>query len=155
MHAGPAPSVLLVHAAEGVGVHTGTHWLSLQCLLPREVAQRNSPILCVPQAVPVAASCEVLVAVAQHDSPEFRRQSQEYSQVSYAGMLCGLLYLDLLCSLCKPLSEAGSGLEISELVMQSCKEESGAGCTAESGLPPALGRCLFLPLGPALSSSQL
>lgn len=30
----------------------------------------------------VPAACEVLVAVAQHDSPEFRRQSQEYSQVS-------------------------------------------------------------------------
>lgn len=37
-------------------------------------------MLCVTQAVP--AACEVLVAVAQHDSPEFRRQSQEYSQVS-------------------------------------------------------------------------
>lgn len=34
----------------------------------------------VTPAVP--AACEVLVAVAQHDSPEFRRQSQEYSQVS-------------------------------------------------------------------------
>lgn len=102
MCAGHAPSALLVHATEGVGVHTGTHWLSLQCFLLREVAQRNSPILCVTQAVPVAASCEVLVAVAQHDSPEFRRQSQEYSQVSYAGMLCGLPYLDLPRSLCKP-----------------------------------------------------
>lgn len=39
-------------------------------------------MLCVTQAVP--AACEVLVAVAQHDSPEFRRQSQEYSQVSPA-----------------------------------------------------------------------
>lgn len=46
----------------------------------REVAQRNSPMRHVTPAVP--AACEVLVAVAQHDSPEFRRQSQEYSQVS-------------------------------------------------------------------------
>lgn len=46
----------------------------------REVAQRNSPMRHVTPAVP--AACEVLVAVAQHDSPEFRRQSQEYSLVS-------------------------------------------------------------------------
>lgn len=37
---------------------------------------------CIIPAAPTAAACEVLVAVAQHDSPEFRRQSQEYSQVS-------------------------------------------------------------------------
>ncbi|KFZ52140.1 Kynurenine formamidase, partial [Podiceps cristatus] len=42
-----------------------------------EVAQRNSPMLCVTPAAPALAACEVLVAVAQHDSPEFRRQSQE------------------------------------------------------------------------------
>uniref|UniRef100_A0A8C2UGH4 Kynurenine formamidase n=1 Tax=Coturnix japonica TaxID=93934 RepID=A0A8C2UGH4_COTJA len=59
-----------------------------------EVAQRNSPILCVTQAVSVAASCEVLVAVAQHDSPEFRRQSQEYSQaLRSAGWSVSLLDL--------------------------------------------------------------
>ncbi|XP_031454827.1 kynurenine formamidase isoform X2 [Phasianus colchicus] len=59
-----------------------------------EVAQRNSPILCITQAVPVAASCEVLVAVAQHDSPEFRRQSQEYSQaLRLAGWSVSLLDL--------------------------------------------------------------
>ena len=45
----------------------------------REVAQRNCPVLCV---APAPAGCEVLVAVAQHDSPEFRRQSREYGQVS-------------------------------------------------------------------------
>ncbi|XP_075025367.1 kynurenine formamidase isoform X4 [Calonectris borealis] len=48
--------------------------------MSREVAQRNSPMLCITPAVPAAAACEVLVAVAQHDSPEFRRQSQEYGQ---------------------------------------------------------------------------
>lgn len=94
MHAGLAPSALLVHATEGMGMYTGTHCLSLQCLVPREVAQRNSPILCVTQAVSVAASCEVLVAVAQHDSPEFRRQSQEYSQaLRSAGWSVSLLDL--------------------------------------------------------------
>ncbi|XP_074777944.1 kynurenine formamidase isoform X2 [Athene noctua] len=45
--------------------------------MSREVAQRNSPVLCV---APAPAACEVLVAVAQHDSPEFRRQSREYGQ---------------------------------------------------------------------------
>ncbi|NXJ83953.1 KFA formamidase, partial [Trogon melanurus] len=48
--------------------------------MSREVAQRNSPMLHVTSAAPAAASCEVLVVVAQHDSPEFRRQSQEYGQ---------------------------------------------------------------------------
>ncbi|NXI69282.1 KFA formamidase, partial [Anseranas semipalmata] len=62
--------------------------------MSREVAQRNSPILCVTQAVPAAAACEVLVAVAQHDSPEFRRQSQEYSQaLRSAGWSVSLLDL--------------------------------------------------------------
>ncbi|NWV62268.1 KFA formamidase, partial [Malurus elegans] len=46
--------------------------------MSREVAQRNSPMRHVTPAGP--AACEVLVAVAQHDSPEFRRQSLEYSQ---------------------------------------------------------------------------
>ncbi|KAM7035701.1 kynurenine formamidase isoform 1-T1 [Acridotheres tristis] len=58
----------------------------------REVAQRNSPMRHVPTAVP--AACEVLVAVAQHDSPEFRRQSQEYSQaLRAAGWSVSLLDL--------------------------------------------------------------
>ncbi|KFQ43238.1 Kynurenine formamidase, partial [Nestor notabilis] len=47
--------------------------------MSREVAQRNSPMLHItPEAPAAAACCEVLLAVAQHDSPEFRRQSQEY-----------------------------------------------------------------------------
>ncbi|XP_053939683.1 kynurenine formamidase isoform X2 [Cuculus canorus] len=51
--------------------------------MSREVAQRNSPMLCVTPPAPMAAACEVLVAVAQHDSPEFRRQSQEYGQAGW------------------------------------------------------------------------
>ncbi|XP_061866733.1 kynurenine formamidase isoform X2 [Colius striatus] len=47
--------------------------------MSQEVAQRNSPMLHI---TPAAMACQVLVAVAQHDSPEFRRQSQEYGQVS-------------------------------------------------------------------------
>ncbi|XP_074463378.1 kynurenine formamidase isoform X6 [Larus michahellis] len=60
--------------------------------MSREVAQRNSPMLCIPSAAPM--SCEVLVAVAQHDSPEFRRQSQEYGQaLRAAGWSVSLLDL--------------------------------------------------------------
>ncbi|NXK48426.1 KFA formamidase, partial [Chauna torquata] len=60
----------------------------------QEVAKRNSPMLSVTRAVPAAAACEVLVAVAQHDSPEFRRQSQEYSQaLRSAGWSVSLLDL--------------------------------------------------------------
>ncbi|KAM6194214.1 kynurenine formamidase isoform 1-T1 [Sarcoramphus papa] len=62
--------------------------------MSREVAQRNSPMLCVAPAAPAAAACEVLVAVAQHDSPEFRRQSQEYGQaLRAAGWSVSLLDL--------------------------------------------------------------
>ncbi|NXM08923.1 KFA formamidase, partial [Tyrannus savana] len=57
-----------------------------------EVAQRNSPMRHVAPAVP--AACEVLVVVAQHDSPEFRRQSKEYSQaLRAAGWSVSLLDL--------------------------------------------------------------
>ncbi|NWI87709.1 KFA formamidase, partial [Pitta sordida] len=60
--------------------------------MSREVAQRNSPMRHVASVVP--AACEVLVAVAQHDSPEFRRQSQEYSQaLRAAGWSVSLLDL--------------------------------------------------------------
>ncbi|NWX38547.1 KFA formamidase, partial [Notiomystis cincta] len=60
--------------------------------MSREVAQRNSPMKHVTPAVP--AACEVLMAVAQHDSPEFRRQSQEYSQaLRAAGWSVSLLDL--------------------------------------------------------------
>ncbi|XP_074900207.1 kynurenine formamidase isoform X2 [Buteo buteo] len=62
--------------------------------MSREVAQRNSPMLCISPAAPAAATCEVLVAVAQHDSPEFRRQSQEYGQaLRAAGWSVSLLDL--------------------------------------------------------------
>ncbi|KAM6245412.1 kynurenine formamidase isoform 3-T3 [Porphyrio hochstetteri] len=62
--------------------------------MSREVAQRNSPMLCISPAVPAATGCEVLVAVAQHDSPEFRRQSQEYGQaLRAAGWSVSLLDL--------------------------------------------------------------
>ncbi|XP_074870304.1 kynurenine formamidase isoform X3 [Carettochelys insculpta] len=48
--------------------------------MSREVARRNSPILCVAAVEPAREACEVLIVVAQHDSLEFHRQSQEYFQ---------------------------------------------------------------------------
>ncbi|NXT18065.1 KFA formamidase, partial [Syrrhaptes paradoxus] len=59
--------------------------------MTREVAQRNSPLL---RVAPAAAGCEVLVAVAEHDSPEFHRQSREYGQaLRAAGWSVSLLDL--------------------------------------------------------------
>uniref|UniRef100_A0A8D2DK83 Kynurenine formamidase n=1 Tax=Sciurus vulgaris TaxID=55149 RepID=A0A8D2DK83_SCIVU len=51
-------------------------------LMTLEDAQRNSPQwhLEVAGAQPVDPSCPVLVAVGQHDSPEFHRQSRELHQ---------------------------------------------------------------------------
>lgn len=47
-----------------------------------EDAQRNSPQLRleVAPAWPVGPACPVLVLVAQHDSPEFHRQSREFCE---------------------------------------------------------------------------
>ncbi|KAA8595167.1 hypothetical protein FQN60_012302 [Etheostoma spectabile] len=44
----------------------------------REVAVRNSPSKLVPQLKLSFSSCHIVVAVAENDSPEFRRQSEEY-----------------------------------------------------------------------------
>ncbi|XP_021495852.1 kynurenine formamidase isoform X3 [Meriones unguiculatus] len=48
----------------------------------QEDAQRNSPQLRleVAPAWPVGPACPVLVLVAQHDSPEFHRQSREFCE---------------------------------------------------------------------------
>ncbi|KAM3846350.1 kynurenine formamidase isoform 2-T2 [Vipera latastei] len=48
--------------------------------MSRAVAQENSPLWCVPK-VNDKKACRVLIALAQHDPPEFHRQSQEYCQV--------------------------------------------------------------------------
>lgn len=45
--------------------------------MSREVAEQNSPLRHVPKLEGQKA-CQVLIGIAQHDSPEFRRQSQEY-----------------------------------------------------------------------------
>lgn len=54
-------------------------WLSL---VVREVALRNSPSKLVPQLKISSSSCHIIVAVAENDSPEFRKQSEEYYKVS-------------------------------------------------------------------------
>lgn len=61
----------------------------------REVAVRNSPSKLVPQLKLSSSSCHIVVAVAENDSPEFRKQSEEYYKVSAtdrAWTLFGLLY---------------------------------------------------------------
>ncbi|XP_007428566.1 kynurenine formamidase isoform X2 [Python bivittatus] len=57
------------------------------------VARQNSPLWCVPK-VKGNKACQILIAVAQHDSPEFRRQSQEHCQaLRTAGWRVSLLDL--------------------------------------------------------------
>lgn len=50
----------------------------------REVAVRNSPSKLVPQLKLSSSSCHIVVAVAENDSPEFRKQSEDYYKVSAA-----------------------------------------------------------------------
>lgn len=46
--------------------------------MSREVALKNSPIQCMGQMSP--GVCPMVIVVAEHDSPEFHRQSQDYFQ---------------------------------------------------------------------------
>uniref|UniRef100_A0A672Y252 Alpha/beta hydrolase fold-3 domain-containing protein n=1 Tax=Sphaeramia orbicularis TaxID=375764 RepID=A0A672Y252_9TELE len=46
--------------------------------MTEEVALRNSPSQLVPQLKLSSSGCHVVVAVAENDSPEFRKQSEEY-----------------------------------------------------------------------------
>ncbi|XP_016890581.1 kynurenine formamidase isoform X2 [Cynoglossus semilaevis] len=46
--------------------------------MTEEDAVRNSPSLLVPQLKLSLSSCQIVVAFAENDSPEFRRQSVEY-----------------------------------------------------------------------------
>lgn len=39
---------------------------------------RNSPSQLVPQLKLSSSSCHIIVAVAENDTPEFRKQSEEY-----------------------------------------------------------------------------
>ncbi|KAM4691645.1 kynurenine formamidase [Rhinophrynus dorsalis] len=48
--------------------------------MSESVAQRNSPMQCVAQIKRHADTCQMAIVVAEHDSPEFHRQSMEYFQ---------------------------------------------------------------------------
>lgn len=58
--------------------------VSWSSLVYREVALRNSPSKLVPQLKLSSSDCHIIVAVAENDSPEFRKQSEEYYKVSAA-----------------------------------------------------------------------
>uniref|UniRef100_A0A1A7WHF0 Kynurenine formamidase n=1 Tax=Iconisemion striatum TaxID=60296 RepID=A0A1A7WHF0_9TELE len=55
--------------------------------MTEEVAVRNSPSGLVPQLRLSSSSCQIVVAVAENDSPEFRKQSEEYFQTLEAAGL--------------------------------------------------------------------
>ncbi|XP_068932133.1 kynurenine formamidase isoform X4 [Petaurus breviceps papuanus] len=56
-------------------------FIQKQYSLNREDAQRNSPMFCQKEAQSqVTSTYELIVAVGQHDSPEFLRQSLDYFQ---------------------------------------------------------------------------
>lgn len=46
--------------------------------MTEEVAVRNSPTTLVQQLKSSSSDCHIIVAVAEHDSPEFRKQSEDY-----------------------------------------------------------------------------
>ncbi|XP_025022602.1 kynurenine formamidase isoform X1 [Python bivittatus] len=69
------------------------HYLNRVFSFFSAVARQNSPLWCVPK-VKGNKACQILIAVAQHDSPEFRRQSQEHCQaLRTAGWRVSLLDL--------------------------------------------------------------
>ncbi|XP_018600940.2 kynurenine formamidase isoform X2 [Scleropages formosus] len=49
--------------------------------MTEEVALRNSPSQLVSQLKNSSSACDIVVAVAQNDSPEFRKQSEDYFRV--------------------------------------------------------------------------
>nr|XP_057902154.1 kynurenine formamidase [Doryrhamphus excisus] len=46
--------------------------------MTEEVAMRNSPSKLIPELQRSSSSCQIVVAVAENDSPEFRKQSEYY-----------------------------------------------------------------------------
>ncbi|XP_061686555.1 kynurenine formamidase [Syngnathoides biaculeatus] len=46
--------------------------------MTEEVAIRNSPSKLIPQLKRSSTGCQIVVAVAENDSPEFRKQSEDY-----------------------------------------------------------------------------
>lgn len=63
-------------------------------LLVREVALRNSPSKFVSQLKQSSSDCHIIMAIAENDSPEFHKQSEEYYKVSAADQLLVIHDLD-------------------------------------------------------------
>ncbi|XP_063817371.1 kynurenine formamidase isoform X3 [Pseudophryne corroboree] len=62
-------------------LHPITHtYVNDAIKMSEEVAARNSPIQCLTQIKSHAEACHILIVVAEHDSPEFHRQSQDFFQ---------------------------------------------------------------------------
>ncbi|KAJ0033280.1 hypothetical protein NQD34_000387 [Periophthalmus magnuspinnatus] len=55
--------------------------------MTEEVAIRNSPTTLIQQLKSSSSGCHIVVAVAEHDSPEFRLQSEEYYKMLEASGL--------------------------------------------------------------------
>ncbi|XP_053562149.1 kynurenine formamidase [Bombina bombina] len=52
--------------------------------MSQQVAERNSPIRCVMQTKRNVNNCHMVLVVAEHDSPEFHKQSHEYLKSLHA-----------------------------------------------------------------------
>uniref|UniRef100_A0A8D0GW16 Kynurenine formamidase n=2 Tax=Sphenodon punctatus TaxID=8508 RepID=A0A8D0GW16_SPHPU len=78
---GVVPSIKGAFLVSGVyDLEPITHtYVNEMLRMSREEAQQNSPMRRVAKPASEGA-CQVLIAMAQHDAPEFRRQSQEYFQ---------------------------------------------------------------------------
>ncbi|KAG9334550.1 hypothetical protein JZ751_007486 [Albula glossodonta] len=59
-----------------VAMVLSTDWS--QYSLKPQIKERNSPSRLVPQLSQASSSCDIVVAMAQNDSPDFRKQSEEY-----------------------------------------------------------------------------
>ncbi|XP_060796445.1 kynurenine formamidase [Neoarius graeffei] len=55
--------------------------------MTKEVAIKNSPIQLVSQLKTFSSGCDIIVAIAQNDSPEFRKQSYDYFKALQAAGL--------------------------------------------------------------------
>lgn len=55
--------------------------------MTEEVAVRNSPTTLIQQLKSSSSGCHIVVAEAQHDSPEFRKQSEDYYKMLEAAGL--------------------------------------------------------------------
>lgn len=55
--------------------------------MTEEIAVRNSPTTLVQQLKASSSGCHIVVAVAEHDSPEFRKQSEHYYKMLEASGL--------------------------------------------------------------------